>query len=116
MPVIQTLLPQKLPSQRVQREPSGSFREDDFVESNHALQNQRIGFLLHGRGFPEMQSTGGVSGSVQILGPRIAEIDRLWINNGAVPWFRFVVNDCGVGSGGGNRVKGQADEVFVFSM
>lgn len=39
MPVIQTLLPKELPSQRVQRVPTRSFGEDDFVESDDAFQN-----------------------------------------------------------------------------
>lgn len=116
VPVVQPLLPKELSSQCVQGEPAGSFGEDDFVKSNDAFQDQRICFPLHGRGFSEMQRARRISGSVQVLRPRIAKIDCLRVNDGAIPWFRLVVNDCRVGSGGGYRIKGQSNEVFVFSI
>ena len=116
MPIIQTFLPEKLPGERVQSEPTGSFGEDGFVKSDDAFEDQRVCSLLHVRRFSEMQGSGRVSGSIQVLRARIAEVDRLRINDGAVAWFRLVVNDCRVGAGGGYRIKGQADKVFVFSM
>lgn len=63
-----------------------------------------------------MQRAGCVGGSVQVLRARVAKIDRLGINDGAVRWFRLVVDDGSVGPGRRNRIKGQANEVFVLSI
>lgn len=63
-----------------------------------------------------MQRASCISGSIQVLRARVAEIDRFRINDGAVRWLRFVVDDCCVGPGGRYRIKGQANEVFVLSI
>lgn len=62
-----------------------------------------------------MQGTRCVGCAVKVLSARIAEVDGLGVDNGAVAWFRFVVNDGCVGAGRGDGVEGEAGEIVLGS-
>ena len=62
-----------------------------------------------------MQGARGVGRAVEVLGARVAEVDGLGVDGGAGAWFGFVVDDGGVGAGGGDGVEGEAGEVALGS-
>ena len=62
-----------------------------------------------------MQGTRRVGRAVEVLSAGIAEIDGLGVDDGAVAWFGFVVNDGCVGACGGDGVEGEAGEMVLGS-
>ena len=62
-----------------------------------------------------MQGPRGIGSAVVVLGARVAEVYLLGIDGGAVAFFGFIVDDGGVGAGGGDGVEGEADKVLVFA-
>ena len=70
---------------------------------------------FHGCGGAEVQGARRVGRAVEVLGARVAEVDGLGVDGGAVAWFGFVVDDGGVGAGGGDGVEGEAGEVVLGS-
>ena len=67
MSIIQTLFPEKLTGQGIQRVSAGAFRKNDLVYGNDTFQNQRVGSTFQLGGVPKMDRSGGVSGAVKIL-------------------------------------------------
>ena len=62
-----------------------------------------------------MQGARRVGRTVEVLGAGIAEVDGFGVDGGAAAWFGFVVDDGGVGAGGGDGVEGEAGEVVLGS-
>jgi hypothetical protein len=54
--------------------------------------------------------------AVEILRARVAEVDSLGIDGGAGAFHGLVVDDSGVGAGGGDGVEGEADEEIVLAI
>ena len=115
VPVVEPFRPQELPGERVEREAGRAFGEDGGVESDDALEDQRVGFPLHGGRGAEVQGPRRVGGAVEVLGARVAEVDGLGVDGGAVAWFGLVVDDGGVRAGGGDGVEGEAGEMVFGS-
>ena len=63
-----------------------------------------------------MKRARRVSGAIKVLRARVAEVDGVWVDGGAVARFRFVVDDCCVRACGRNCVEGEADKVLLFSI
>ena len=115
VPVVEPFFPQELPRERVEREAGRAFGEHGGVESDDAFEDQRVRFPLHvGRG-AEVQGPRRVGGAVEVLGARVAEVDGFGVDGGAVAWFWLVVDDGGVGAGGGDGVEGEAGEMVLGS-
>ena len=113
--VIEAFSPQELASEGVERETGCSLGEDGGVESDDALQDEGVGVAFHGCWGAEVQGARRVGRAVEVLGARVAEVDGLGVDGGAVAWFGFVVDDGGVGAGGGDGVEGEAGEVVLGS-
>lgn len=62
-----------------------------------------------------MQGPRCVGCAVEVLGARVAEIDGAGVDDGAVAWFGFVVDDRCIGACGGDGVEGEAGEVVLGS-
>ena len=60
-----------------------------------------------------MQGARCVGRAVEVLSARIAEVDGFGVDDGAVAWFGFVVDDRCVGACGGDGVEGEAGEVVL---
>ena len=115
VPVVEPFFPQKLPSERVEREARRALGEHGGVESDDAFEDQSVRFPLHvGRG-AEMQGPRRVGGAVEVLGARVAEVNGFGVDGGAVAWFGLVVDDGGVGACGGDGVEGEAGEMLLGS-
>ena len=115
VPVVEPFFPQELPRERVEREAGRAFGEHGGVEGDDALEDQRVRFPLHvGRG-AEVQGPRRVRGAVEVLGARVAEVDGFGVDGGAIAWFGLVVDDGGVGAGGGDGVEGEAGEMELGS-
>lgn len=115
MPVVEAVLPEELARERVEREARGAFWEDGCVERDDALEDERVGFAFHFRWGAEVQGARRVGRAVEVLGARVAEVDGARVDGGAVAWFGLVVDDGGVGAGGGDGVEGEAGEVTLGS-
>ena len=115
MSIIKAFGPQELPGERVEGEARGSFGKDGGVEGDDAFEDQGVGFALHGGGGAEVQGAGRVGGAVEVLGARVAEVDGFQVDGGAVAGFGLVVDDGGVGAGGGDGVEGEAGEMLLGS-
>lgn len=115
VPVVEPFGPQELPGEGVEREAGGAFGEHGGVEGDDAFEDQGVRFALHGGRVAEVQGPRRVGGAVEVLGARVAEVDGLGVDGGAVAWFGLVVDDGGVGAGGGDGVEGEAGEVVLGS-
>ena len=115
VPVVEPFGPQELPGERVEREAGRAFGEHGGVEGDDAFEDQRVRFALHGGRVAEVQGPRRVGGAVEVLGARVAEVDGLRVDGGAVAWFGLVVDDGGVGTGGGDGVEGEAGEMVLSS-
>lgn len=113
--VIEALLPQELASEGVEREAGRALGEDGGVEGDDAFQDEGVGFALHGRWGAEVHGARRVGRAVEVLGAGIAEVDGFGVDGGAAAWLGFVVDDGGVGAGGGDGVEGKAGEVVLGS-
>ena len=113
VPVVEPLCPQELPRERVEREAGRAFGEDGGVEGDDAFEDQGVRFPLQGTRLAEVQGPRRVGGAVEVLGSRVAEVDGFGVDGGAVAWFGFVVDDGGVGAGGGDGVEGEAGEMVL---
>ena len=115
VPIVEPFRPQELAREGVEREAGRAFGEDGGVEGDDAFEDQRVGFALHvGRG-AEVQCPRRGGGAVEVLGARVAEGDVFGVDGGAVAWFGLVVDDGGVGAGGGDGVEGEAGEMVLGS-
>lgn len=114
MEIVKALLPEMLSCESVQRKAAGPLGEDSGVQSDQALEHEGKGLLLKLGRRPEMVRPGRVGGSIQVLRTGVAEIDGIGIDDRTATFLRLVVDDCRVGARGRDRVKGQADEVFVL--
>ena len=112
--IVETFLPEELAGQGVQGEPAGAFGKHGGVESYDAFQDQSVRFAFHVCGRAEMEGSRRVGCAVQVLSARVAEVDSFRVDDGAVAWLGFIVDDCGVGAGGGDGVEGKAGEVVLF--
>ena len=115
MPVVEAFGPQELARERVERVAGGAFGEDGAVERDDAFEDQGVRFPLHGRRVAEVQGPRRVGGAVEVLGARVAEVDGLGVDGGAVARLGLVVDDGGVGAGGGDGVEGEAGEMAFGS-
>ena len=115
VPIVEPLRPQELARERVEREAGRALGEDGGVEGDDAFEDQRVGFPLHVGWGAEVQGPRRVGGAVEVLGARVAEVDGFGVDGGAVAWFGLVVDDGGVGAGGGDGVEGEAGEMVLGS-
>ena len=116
VPVVEALFPEELAGEGVEREARRAFGEDGGVEGDDALEDQRVRFPFHvGRG-AVVQGPRRVGRAVEVLGARVAEVDGLGVDDGAVARFGFVVDDGRVGAGGGDGVEGEAGEIVLGSV
>ena len=113
--VIEAFGPQELAGEGVEGEAGRSLGEDGGVEGDDALQDEGVGVAFQGGRGAEVQGARRVGRAVEVLGARVAEVDGLGVDGGAVAGFGFVVDDGGVGAGGGDGVEGEAGEVVLGS-
>jgi hypothetical protein len=115
MSIVQAKRPEILPRQRVESKSGRSFRELAALKSDVTFQHKRVRFFLFGARLAKVQSARRICRTVQILRARVAEVDGLGIDGRAGTFHGLVVNDGGVGTGGGDGVEGEADEEIVFA-
>ena len=115
VPVIEALRPEELASEGVESEASRTLWEHGGVESDDAFEDQGVRFPLHVRRGAEMQGSRRVGRAVEVLSARVAEVDGLGVDDGAVARFGLVVDDGGVGPGAGDGVEGEAGEIVLGS-
>lgn len=73
--------PKKLTSQAVQRKTGSTLGENGLVQCYITLEDKRVAQLFLGSGRSKMQGSRGVSCTVKILGPGIAKIDLVRVDN-----------------------------------
>ena len=115
VPVIEPFGPEELAGQRVEGVSRRALWENGGVERDDALEDERVGRAFCGGGGAEVQGARRVGCAVEVLGARVAEVDGGGVDEGAVAGFGFVVDDGGVGAGGGDGVEGEAGEVVFGS-
>ena len=80
MTIVKTIRPKILSGKSVESEAADTFWELDFLQRNVALENQGVGLTLHVRWLAKVESSCGISGSVQKLSSRIAKIDGFGVD------------------------------------
>ncbi len=98
----------------VDSEAGGAFGEDGGVEGDDALKDESVRFALHVRWGAKVHGPRRVRCAVEVLGAGVAKVDLRGVDDGAVARFGLVVDDGGVGAGGGDGVEGEADEVLAL--
>jgi hypothetical protein len=81
MSVVETKGPEILSRQSVQSKTTNTLGKLDPLERNVALEDQSIRFALHLSRLSKVQGSRGVSGSIQELSTRVAEINSIGIND-----------------------------------
>lgn len=115
VPVVEALFPEELAGEGVEREARGALGEDGRVERDDALEDERVRFALHCCWGAPVQGARRVGRAVEVLGSRVAEVDGGRVDGGADARFGLVVDDGGVGAGGGDGVEGEAGEMALGS-
>src|SRR3954470_7587969 len=114
MTVIQTLVPEKLTSHHVNGKPTGPFRKANAFERNVALEYKSVSFPFHLSRFTKVQSARGVSGAIQVLSSRVAEIYSLGVDDGTSTFLGHVVYDSSIRSRRRDGVKRPAHEAIML--
>jgi hypothetical protein len=80
-----------------------------------SLENTGEAALLVGRRGLEVEGTGDIGGSVNVLCARVAEVDKVRVDASSGGLLRLVVDDGSVGSSGGNGVERKTDESCLLT-
>lgn len=105
MQEIEAFLPQVLTGKHVDCKAAGALGEDRGVNPNKTLEDQSERPLLKLGGLAKVESSGGISGAIQVLAARITKIDRSGVNDRATALLRLVVDHGTVGAGGRDGIK-----------
>lgn len=84
-----------LASQAVKRKASCALGKYRSVQCNVPLEHQGVGELLGFRRLSEVQSSCCIGGSVEVLRPRVAQVNGIRVNGAACPSLRLIVNHSG---------------------
>lgn len=90
--------PEELARQAVNGKAGGALGEDGRVERDVALEHERVGLLLLGRGRAKVQGARDVCRAVPVLGARVAQIDGGGVDDRAGAPLGLVVDDSGTGN------------------
>lgn len=113
---VETIGPESTASQDIQQVSGGAIREDRRVNGDVSLENASEAALLVRRGSLEMEGTGDIGGSVDVLSARVAKVDKVRVDAGSVGLFGLVVDDGAVGSSGGDGVEGKTDKSSLLTI
>lgn len=112
---VKTIGPESATSQDIQKVSRSTVGEDSRVDRDVSLENAGEAALLVGRGSLEVEGTGDIGGSVNVLSARVAEVDEVGVDAGGVGLLGLVVDDGSVGSSGGDSVERKTDESSLLT-
>jgi len=90
---VETVGPESTTSKDIQKVSRSSIGEDSRVNGNVTLENASEAALFISSGGLEVQCTGHISGSINVLSTRVAQVDQVGVNTSSSGLFGLVVND-----------------------
>ena len=111
--VVNTVLPRSLSSEDVQLVATGALGEDRAVNRDVSLEDPGICLAVICGGSPINPCPSNATSSIFILSSRVVEVWRLAINHSSGRYVGRIVRESGVGTGRGDGLVSQANEVFV---
>jgi hypothetical protein len=112
---VKTIRPKSTTSQDIQKVSRGAFGKDSRVDRDVSLKNTGEAALLVSRGSVEVEGTGNIGGSINVLSARVAKVDKVGVDASSIGLFGLVVDDGSVGSRGRNGVERKTDESSLLT-